>query len=160
MGRMGCVLFAPFSWKVNKVQLPSMKLPIKIFGCQVIKNVCTIAVPIIHIGSAPLAAQSAEEWECLETVIYSVYEDSALTESKSKNHVKYLHWIDQDTVVLEALAHHRLSANSQVFQDLKTASTIYMSEKEIPPLVVLMQPQTWMNKFGNLRVRFYRCTPN
>lgn len=137
-----------------------MKLPIKVFGCQAIRTVCAIVVPIIYIWNAPLAAQSPEEWECLETVMYSVYEDTSLTESKSKKHIKYLHWIDQDTVVLEALAHHRLSANSQVFQDLKTASTIYMSEKEIPPLVVLMQPQTWMNKFGNLRVRFYRCTPN
>ena len=143
-----------------KVQRSYMNLPIKIFGYQVVRTVCSIVVLIIHIASAPLAAQSAEEWECFETVMYSVYEDSALTESKSKNHVKYLHWIDQDTVVLEALAHHRLGANSRVFQDLKTASTIYMSEKEIPPLVVLMQPQTWMNKFGNLRVRFYRCTPN
>lgn len=153
-------LVRPFSWKTKKVQLSAMKLPIKIFGCHVIRNVCSIVVPIIHIGSAPLAAQAAEEWECLETVIYSVYEDSALTESKSKNHVKYLHWIDQDTVALEALTHHRVGVNSQVFQDLNTGSTIFLSEKEIPPLVVLTQPQMWMNKFGNLRVRFYRCTPN
>lgn len=153
-------LIRPFFWKAKKVQRSYMKLPIKIFGCQVIRTVCSIVFPIIHILNAPLAAQSTEEWECLETVMYSVYEDTSLTESKSKNQVKYLHWIDQDTIALEAHAHHRVGANSQVFLDLKTGSTIFLNEKEISPLVVLTQPQTWMNKFGNLRVRFYRCTPN
>lgn len=104
-------------------------------------------------------AKSQEIWTCEETAYYSVYEDVARTEGKSKSDTKKLKWIDANTVGIESLSLSRIDPNSETYFNQISGSSLYINKTESPYIVVLTQPQVWMNKFGNLRVRFYRCTP-
>ncbi|MDJ0995250.1 MAG: hypothetical protein QNI90_16855 [Dinoroseobacter sp.] len=106
-----------------------------------------------------LPAKSQETWTCEETAYYSVYEDVARTEGKSKSDIKTLKWIDENTVGIESLSLSRIDPNSETYFNQSSGSSLYINKAESPYIVVLTQPQVWMNKFGNLRVRFYRCTP-
>jgi len=106
-----------------------------------------------------LVAQPQETWSCEETAYYSVYEDISRTESKKTLTSKALKWIDENTIGLESVLLVRTSPNSETFVNENSGSSLNINLTERPHIVVLTQPQVWMNKFGNLRVRFYRCTP-
>ena len=60
-----------------------------------------------------------------------------------------LEWIDKDTIGFESFTHKRTSATSNTFVFDNTGSSVFINDKETPHVVVLSQPQTWMNKFGN-----------
>ena len=105
----------------------------------------------------PVAGASGQ-WSCVETVRYSVYEDLDRLEGRAKEAAKMLEWIDPNTIGFDSLTHKRSGSKSNTFIYDATGSSVYINDKETPYLLVLTQPQTWMNKFGNLRVRFYRCS--
>lgn len=104
-------------------------------------------------------AKAQESWICEETAFYSVYEDISRTESRNTSTSKTLKWIDTNTIGLESISLKRVSPKSETFFNKNSGSYVYINRNEEPHLVVLTQPQIWMNKFGNLRVRFYKCTP-
>ncbi len=106
-----------------------------------------------------LPAKSQENWTCEETAYYSVYEDVSLTEGKNQSNKKTMKWIDANTIGIESLSLSRIDPNSDTFFNQSSGSSLYINKTESPYIAVLTQPQVWMNKFGNLRVRFYRCTP-
>jgi hypothetical protein len=105
----------------------------------------------------PVAGASGQ-WSCVEMVRYSVYEDLDRLEGQAKEATKILDWIDPNTIGFDSLTHKRSGSKSNTFIYDATGSSVYINDKETPYLLVLTQPQTWMNKFGNLRVRFYRCS--
>ena len=105
----------------------------------------------------PVAGASGQ-WSCVEMVRYSVYEDLDRLEGQAKETTKTLEWIDPNTIGFDSLTHKRSGTKSNTFIHDATGSSVYINDKETPYLLVLTQPQTWMNKFGNLRVRFYRCS--
>ena len=115
-----------------------------------------IALFLIIISALP--AQSEEIWNCEETALYSIYEDISRTESKATSNPKTLKWIDADTIGFESLSLKRIDPNSDTYFNESSGSSLIINQAERPHLVVLTQPQVWMNMFGNLRVRFYRCT--
>lgn len=104
-------------------------------------------------------AKSQESWTCEESALYSVYEDVARTKGRRTASAKTLKWIDADTVGIESISLVRIDPNSETFFSQSSGSFLYMSKLELPYIVILTQPQVWMNKFGALRVRFYRCMP-
>jgi len=119
----------------------------------------TISVFLLLVMTSALPAQTQENWSCEETAFYSVYEDPSLTESKKSSNTKTLKWVDANTIGFESLSLERISPNSATFFNQNSGSSLQINQTERPYLVVLTQPQVWMNKYGNLRVRFYRCTP-
>jgi hypothetical protein len=106
----------------------------------------------------PPVAGASGQWSCVEMVRYSVYEDLDRLEGQIKETTKTLEWIDSNTIGFDSLTHKRSGSKSNTFIYDATGSSMYINDKETPYLLVLTQPQTWMNKFGNLRVRFYRCS--
>lgn len=119
----------------------------------------TISVLLYFAMTSALPAESKETWNCEETAYYSVYEDISRTESKGTSNTKTLKWIDANTIGFESISLKRINPNSETFFNQSSGSSLKISQTERPYLLVLTQPQVWMNKFGNLRVRFYRCTP-
>ena len=118
----------------------------------------TISVVFFTVITA-LPAMALETWSCEETAFYSVYEDTSLTEGKEPSNNKTLKWIDANTIGFESLSLKRISPSSETFFSQSSGSSLQINRTESPYLAVLTQPQVWMNKFGNMRVRFYRCTP-
>lgn len=104
-------------------------------------------------------ANPQDTWNCEETAFYSIYEDISRTESRETSNAKTLKWIDADTIGFEAISLERAKPDSETYFNQNSGSSLQIIQTERPYLVVLTQPQVWMNKFGNLRVRFYRCTP-
>ena len=119
----------------------------------------TISAFLFLTLTSALPAKSQKNWNCEETAFYSVYEDTSLTESKKTSNTKTLKWIDTNTIGFESVSLKRINPNSETFFNQNSASSLHINQTERPYIVVLTQPQVWMNKFGNLRVRFYRCTP-
>lgn len=115
------------------------------------------AILFLAMTSA-LPAKAQENWICEETAFYSIYEDISRTESRKTSTSKILKWIDANTIALESISLERLNLNSETFFNQNSGSYLYINRDEEPHIVVLTQPQVWMNKFGNLRVRFYKCT--
>ena len=109
--------------------------------------------------TSALPAKSQETWNCNETSYYSIYEDISRTEGKAASNTKTLKWIDANTIGFESISLERIRHNSETYFNQSSGSALQINQTERPYLVVLTQPQIWMNKFGNLRVRFYRCTP-
>lgn len=109
--------------------------------------------------SSALLAEPQEIWTCEETAYCSVYENTSRTEGKNHSIPQTLKWIDANTLAIESLSLSRIDPNSETFFNQSSGSSLQINQTERPYLVVLTQPQVWMNKFGNLRVRFYRCTP-
>ena len=103
-------------------------------------------------------AGASGQWSCVETVRYSVDEELDQLEGYAKETTKTLEWIDSNTIGFDSLTHKRSGSKSKTFIYGATGSSVYINDQETPYLLVLTQPQTWMNKFGNLRVRFYRCS--
>lgn len=118
-----------------------------------------ISVFLFLSMTSVLPAKSQETWNCEETAFYSIYEDISRTESKGTSNIKTLKWIDANTIGFESISLKRINPNSETFFSQSSGSSLQINQTERPYLVVLTQPQVWMNKFGNLRVRFYRCTP-
>jgi hypothetical protein len=99
-------------------------------------------------------------WSCLETSYHSIYESTEGTQSRVDQNRKDLQWINQDTIGFQSFTLRRSDHRSNIFvNDDGDVKTVYINDKETPYLIALMEPQTWMNKFGHLRVRFYRCLP-
>lgn len=121
--------------------------------------VWTISVLLLLTMTSTLPAKPQENWNCEETAFYSVYEDISLTKSKKTSKTITLKWIDANTIGLESVSHKRINPNSETFFNQNSGTSLHINQTERPYVVVLTQPQVWMNKFGNLRVRFYRCTP-
>ena len=119
----------------------------------------SISVFLFLTVASALPAQPQEIWSCEETAFYSVYEDISRTESKKTSNTKTLKWIDANTIGFESVSLERINPNSETYFSQNSGSSLHISQTEEPYIVVLTQPQVWMNKFGNLRVRFYRCTP-
>ena len=119
----------------------------------------TISIFLVSSMTSALPAESQETWNCEETAYYSVYEDISRTESKGTSNATTLKWIDANTIGFESITLKRINPNSEAFFNQSSGSSLQINQAEKPHLVVLAQPQVWMNKFGNLRVRFYRCTP-
>lgn len=122
-------------------------------------GVKTTFVSLFMMAALSLPAQSKGNWICEETTYYSIYEDISLTESKRTSNTKTLKWIDANTIGIESILLNRIDPNSETFFNQRSGSSVFINSAERPHIVVFTQPQVWMNKFGNLRVRFYRCKP-
>jgi hypothetical protein len=109
--------------------------------------------------TSAVPAASQETWNCEQTAFYGVYEDPSLTKGEATSSTKPLKWINANTIGFESLALERMNPGSETFFNQASESTLHVYQTERPYWVILTQPQVWMNKFGNLRVRFYRCTP-
>ena len=118
-----------------------------------------LPVFLFLILMSALPAVSQETWNCEETVFYGVYEDPSLTKGKGKASAITLKWIDANTIGFESIALERMNPGSEIFFNQASESSLRVYQTERPYLVVLTQPQVWMDKFGNLRVRFFRCGP-
>lgn len=102
---------------------------------------------------------ASDSWSCIQTAYHSIYEDTERSESRMTERATKLKWMDKDTIGFESFTHKRTSPTSNTFVFDNTGSSVFINDKETPHVVVLSQPQTWMNKFGNLRVQFYSCIP-
>lgn len=118
-----------------------------------------LSVSLFLMLPSTLAAETPETWNCEETAFNSVYEDPSLTMGKGTSRAQPLKWIGENTIGFESIALERVNPESETFFNQASGSSLRVYQAERPFLVVLTQPQVWMNKFGNLRVRFYRCTP-
>jgi len=99
-------------------------------------------------------------WSCQETVYHSIHESTELTESRAQKNPQKLHWLDPNTIGFQSLTLKRSGQRSDAFiRDDGDFNVAYINDREVPHLVLLIEPQIWMNTFGNLRVRFYRCHP-
>ena len=121
--------------------------------------VAAIAILLIVSTAPALPAQSQEIWNCEETAFYSIYEDISRTESRGTSNSATLKWIDASTIGFVSSSFKRKDLKSGTYFSQSSESSLQIHDTERPYLVVLTQPQVWMNQFGNLRVRFYRCTP-
>lgn len=119
----------------------------------------SLPVSLFLILTSALPAACQETWNCEETAFFGVYEDPSLTKGKATSSTKPLKWINANTIGFESIALERINPDSETFFNQASESSLHVYQTERPYLVVLTQPQVWMNKFGNLRVRFYRCTP-
>ena len=118
-----------------------------------------ISISFLFSVTSALPVESQEAWNCEETAFYSIYEDISRTKGKESSKPKALNWIDADTIGFESTSLKRVDPKSDTYFSQSSGAYLQINQTERPYLVVLTQPQIWMNKFGNLRVRFYRCTP-
>ena len=159
-GGQGKYLLALSIEYCDLLKAPVMKIPVKNTAENLQGPVIgAISVLVFLTMASALSAQPQENWNCEETAYYNVYEDTSRTESKERSDTKTLKWIDANTIGFNSVSLERISPNSETYFDQNSASSLHINQDERPYLVVLTQPQVWMNKFGNLRVRFYRCTP-
>lgn len=107
----------------------------------------------------PSLTKASENWLCEETAYVNIFEDVERIELRERKATESLRWIDTNNIGFDAIIHRRNDPKSETFTNQNTGSVIYINDKEMPHMVVLAQPQVWMNKFGNLRVRFFRCSP-
>ena len=116
---------------------------------------------ILFLCCWPQFASAAETaWSCKETIYHNIHESTELTDSRVEQNLQSLKWINQDTITFQSFTLRRSSEKSAAFiKDDGDFKTVFINNKETPYLVLLIEPQTWMNKFGQLRVRFYRCSP-
>ena len=121
--------------------------------------VAAIAILLIVSTAPALPEQPQEIWNCEETAFYSIYEDISRTESRGTSNSATLKWIDANTIGFVSSSFKRTDLKSGTYFSQSSESSLQVHDTERPYLVVLTQPQVWMNKFGNLRVRFYRCVP-
>lgn len=125
-----------------------------------VKGTIARSLPVFFflILTPALPAASQDAWSCEESAFYSVYEDPSLTEGKVTLSPKPLKWINANTIGFESIALERINPGSETYFNQASEASLHVYKTERPYLVVFTQPQVWMNKFGNLRVRFYRCT--
>jgi len=114
---------------------------------------------ILGCGSQFVSANEVS-WSCYETIYHSIHESTDLTESRVQKNVQKLDWIDKNTIGFQSLTLRRSNQQTDAFiRNDGDFKALYINDREVPHLVILIEPQTWMNTFGNLRVRFYRCQP-
>lgn len=114
----------------------------------------------LFLCCSQFASATQTPWSCLETAHQSIDESSESSGIRLEQAPQKLAWINQDTISFHSLTLKRSSQGSNVFvKDDGDFKALFINDKEIPYLVLLIEPQTWMNKFGQLRVRFYRCAP-
>ena len=121
----------------------------------------TPSIIILFLCCWPQFASAAETvWFCKETIHHNIHESTELTDSQVEQNTQRLEWINQDTIGFQSFTLRRSSEKSAAFvKDDGDFKTVFINNKETPYLVLLIEPQSWMNKFGQLRVRFYRCSP-
>ena len=152
-------LFALFDERIEIVEALEMDCRATAPAYRLPKPLGVMGLLILCMMIFPSSADASESWLCEETAYYSIYEDVARLEGQTKQNAKILQWIDKDTIGLESTTHKRSRPKSDTFIDHNTGGLIYINDKETPHIVILTKPQTWMNKFGHLRVQFYRCSP-
>ena len=103
-------------------------------------------------------ASAGSTWSCLQTMSYAIDEGSQRLVEEVAKTTQALEWIDQDSIGFNAFKMERGGNRSNTFVHNGSGSSVYLNDKERPYLLVLTQPQTWMNKFGYLRVSFFRCS--
>lgn len=108
----------------------------------------------INIGEAKADTQ----WSCLLTMSFVLDEEGQRLGEEVAKTTKALKWIDEDSVGFNSLKLERSGNRSNTFVHDSSGSSVYLNDKERPYLLVFTQPQTWMNKFGYLRVSFFRCS--
>ena len=108
----------------------------------------------INIGEAKADTQ----WSCLLTMSFVLDEEGQRLGEEVAKTTKALKWIDEDSVGFNSLKLERSGSRSNTFVHDSSGSSVYLNDKERPYLLVFTQPQTWMNKFGYLRVSFFRCS--
>ena len=121
----------------------------------------TPCIIILFLCCWPQFASAAETaWSCKETIYHNIHESTELTESRVQKNVQKLDWIDKNTIGFQSLTLRRSNQQADAFiRNDGDFKALYINDREVPHLVILIEPQTWMNTFGNLRVRFYRCQP-
>lgn len=157
-GRAGAWFVRPFSVRciVERKLMDINKLVMLTWFSGTLQARLFLAFFLIMV---PMLVKASEVWLCTETAYFSIYEDVKRTEMRERKAIKHLRWIDMNTIGFDAITHRRNGPKSDTFTDQNTESAIYINDKEMPYMVVLTQPQVWMNKFGNLRLRFFRCSP-
>ncbi len=113
---------------------------------------------ILTMVFASAHVSASEVWFCIKTAHYSIYEDIERSESQMTEKAMKLEWIDKDTIGFESFTHSRTSPTSNTFVFDNSGSSVFINDRETPQVVVISQPQIWMNKFGNLCVQFYSCS--
>lgn len=103
-------------------------------------------------------ANAATQWSCLLTMSFVLDEEGQRLGEEVAETTQALEWIDQDSVGFYSLKLERSGSRSNTFVHDSSGSSVYLNDKERPYLLVFTQPQTWMNKFGYLRVSFFRCS--
>ena len=103
-------------------------------------------------------ASAGSTWSCLQTMSYAIDEGGQRLGAEVAKTTQVLEWIDQDSISFNAFKMERGGNPSNTFVHNSSGSSVYLNDKERPYLLVLTQPQTWMNKFGYLRVSFFRCS--
>jgi len=103
-------------------------------------------------------ASAGSTWSCLQTMSYAIDEEGQRLGEKVAKTTLALKWIDEDSIGFNALKLERGENRSNTFVNNSSGSSVYLNDRERPYLLVLTQPQTWMNKFGYLRVSFFRCS--
>jgi len=121
----------------------------------------TQAIFSLFLGCCSQFASAVEsDWSCKETIHHNIYESTELTDSRVDQNLQSLEWINQNTIGFQSFTLRRSSEKSDAFvKDDGDFKILFINDREFPHLAVLMESQTWMNKFGHLRVRFYRCLP-
>ena len=109
---------------------------------------------VINIGEAKADTQ----WSCLLTMSFVLDEEGQRLGEEVAETTQALEWIDRDSVGFYSLKLERSGSRSNTFVHDSSGSSVYLNDKERPYLLVFTQPQTWMNKFGYLRVSFFRCS--
>ena len=113
---------------------------------------------VLILAANPYTASAGTTWSCRQTMSFAIDEEGQrLGEEVAKTN-RALEWIDQDFVGFNSLKLERSGNRSNTFVHDSSGSSVYLNDKERPYLLVLTQPQTWMNKFGYLRISFFRCS--
>lgn len=122
--------------------------------------VILVLIGLILVCGSQFVSATEVSWSCYETIYHSIHESTDLTESRVQKNVQKLDWIDKNTIGFQSLTLRRSNQKTDAFiRNDGDFKALYINDREVPYLVILIEPQTWMNTFGNLRVRFYRCQP-
>ena len=119
----------------------------------VMKRVLVCLVLILAANS-----NAGTTWSCRQTMSFAIDEEGQRLGEEVAETTQALEWIDQDSVGFYSLKLERSGNRSNTFVHDSSGSSVYLNDKERPYLLVFTQPQTWMNKFGYLRVSFFRCS--
>jgi len=123
-------------------------------------SVILVLIGLILGCSSQFVSATEVSWSCYETIYHSIHESTELTESRVQKNIQKLDWIDKNTIGFQSLTLRRSNQQTDAFiRNDGDFKALYINDREVPHLVILIEPQTWMNTFGNLRVRFYRCQP-
>ena len=122
----------------------------------VMKRVLVCLVLILAANSN--IANAGTTWSCRQTMSFAIDEEGQRLGEEVAETTQALEWIDQDSVGFYSLKLERSGSRSNTFVHDISGSSVYLNDKERPYLLVFTQPQTWMNKFGYLRVSFFRCS--